>query len=255
VVIGGDAAGMSAASQARRLQDPERLEIVAFERGPETSYSACGIPYWIGGIVGERDALVARAPQEFRDRQQIDVRTRSLVTAIDTGERLVQVTDSNTGREYTERYDELLIATGSEPVRPRLPGIEGDGVFGVHTLSDGAAVRAALDTGRVSRVVVIGAGYVGLETAEAMSSRGLHLGRTPSPSTTLGGQIVGREESAKRIDILATAIWNAMTAEQFFSADLSYAPPYSPVLDPVVIAARKTHDLVRLDAKSGGGLD
>src|ERR1700712_3907140 len=97
VVIGGDAAGMSAASQARRLQGPDDLEIIAFERGPDTSFSACGIPYWIGGVVDERDPLIARPPQQFRDKQQIDVRIRSLVNAIDLNEKTVHVTDLDAG--------------------------------------------------------------------------------------------------------------------------------------------------------------
>src|ERR1700710_589140 len=118
LVIGGDAAGMSAASQARRLKGPEALEIIAFERGPDTSFSACGIPYWIGGVVTDRDALIAREPSVFRDKQQIDVRTRTLVNAIDTDAKTVHVTDLESGRHYSERYDDLLIGTGSVPFRP-----------------------------------------------------------------------------------------------------------------------------------------
>jgi NADPH-dependent 2,4-dienoyl-CoA reductase/sulfur reductase-like enzyme len=362
----------------------------------------------------------------------------------------VRVTDLSSGRQYTERYDDLLIATGSSPVKPAVPGIEGPDVFVVHTLLDGELVRAALAGGSISNVVVVGAGYIGLETAESLAGRGVAvtvLDQAPAPMTTLdpdmsewvgdgvreagitlmardglaeierdsggrvravrtttgrelaaelvilaigvrpnvalakaagiglgpsgaiavddhmrtdapgvwaagdcvqslhkvserpvwvalgthankqgrvageniaggdvafagvlgtaatkvgrteiartglsqheaqdagysvvsivvdsttragyypgaepirvkliaergtgrllGGQIVGREGSAKRIDILATAIWNAMTAGELFACDISYAPPYSPVFDPIVIAARKVHDAVR----------
>lgn len=445
---------MSAASQARRTRGPEELEIVAFEAGPDTSYSACGIPYWIGDLVaGGREALIVRTPTSFRDNQQIDVRIRTRVEAIDTAAREVRVTDLDRGTSYAEPYDDLLIATGSLPVRPPLPGADGPGVFVVHTLDDGQLVRAHLQgvrAGQAVNAVIVGAGYIGLETAESLVGRGINvtlLDQAPAPMTTLdpdmgewvangiaeagitlvagdglaeikrgdagqvravrtstgrelpadlvilalgvrpnvalakaagiglgstgaiavddhlrtgtpgvwaagdcvqshhvvsdqpvwialgthankqgrvageniaggdvafpgvlgtaatkvgrteiartglslreaaeagfsvvsvvvdsttragyypgaeairvkliaerrtgrllGGQIVGHEGSAKRIDVLATAIWNAMTAEGLFACDISYAPPYSPVFDPVVIAARKAQDAVR----------
>jgi NADPH-dependent 2,4-dienoyl-CoA reductase/sulfur reductase-like enzyme len=450
IVIGGEAAGMSAASQARRFMGADALEILAFESGPDTSYSACGIPYWIGDLVPTREALIVRTPESFRDKQQIEVRTRTRVDAIDPAAREVRVTALDSGTRYAERYDDLLIATGSFPVMPTVPGVEGPGVFAVHTLLDGELVRAALAAGTVARAVVVGAGYIGLETAESLVARGVAvtvLDQSPAPMTTLdpdmsewvaagitevgitlidgdglaeiqrddagqvravrtnaglelpadlvivaigvrpnvalakdagiglgpngaitvddhlrtdtpgvwaagdcvqshhmvsqrpvwvalgthankqgrvageniaggdmtfpgvlgtaatkigrteiartglseheakeagfalvsvvvdsttragyypgaeaikvkliaergtgrllGGQIVGREGSAKRIDILATAIWNGMTAGELFACDISYAPPYSPVFDPVVIAARKSADAVR----------
>ncbi len=451
VVIGGEAAGMSAASQARRRLGPDRLEIVAFESGPDTSYSACGIPYWIGDLVpGDRAALVVRTPAAFRENQQIDVRTRTRVDAIDTAAREVLVTPLDGGAPYSEQYDDLLVATGSVPVLPSVPGAAGPGVFPVHTLLDGDHVRAELDGRTVTNAVVVGGGYVGLETAEALVGRGIAvtvIDQAPAPMATLdpdmsewvasgikaagialsagdglaeirrgdggevravrtatgrefaaelvilaigvrpnvalaqaagialgptgaiavdgsmrtavagvwaagdcvqshhavsdrpvwvalgthankqgrvageniaggaatfpgvlgtaatkvgrteiartglslreaeeagfsvvsvvvdsttragyypgaeairvkliaerltgrllGGQIVGHDGSAKRIDVLATAIWNAMTAGELFATDISYAPPYSPVFDPVVIAARKADEAVR----------
>ncbi len=452
VVIGGEAAGMSAASQARRRKGPDALEIIAFESGADTSYSACGIPYWIGGRVASRDALVVRTPEQFRRGQQIDVRTRSRVDGIDPAAREVRITDLASGTHYLQPYDDLLIATGSVPVAPPIPGADGPGVFTVHNLADGEGILAELTTGRVSHAVIVGAGYIGLETAESLTDRGVRvtlLDHAAAPMTTLdpdmsewvanglreagvtleageslaeiqrgdagqvravrtesgrefgadlvilalgvrpnvalakaaglglgatgaisvddhlrtgtpgvwaagdcvqsrhvvsggpvwvalgthankqgrvagenigggddsfpgvlgtaatkvgrteiartglslqeaneagfsvisavvdsttragyypgaeairvkllaergtgrllGGQIVGHEGSAKRIDILAVAIWNAMTAKELFAADLSYAPPYSPVFDPVVIAARKAHEAVPRD--------
>ena len=160
VVIGGDAAGMSAASQARRLRGPDELAILAFERGGFTSYAACGIPYWIGGLVEERDALIARTPEVFRDRHDIDVRTRHEVTAIDTDARTVHVTDLDTGVEAVHGYDQLLVATGANPVRPPVPGIDADGVLGVQTLVDGQRVLDALEARSPRRAVVICAGYI-----------------------------------------------------------------------------------------------
>ena len=165
VVIGGDAAGMSAASQARRRRSD--LEIVALEKGEWVSYSACGIPYHVAGDVDSLDDLVVRTPQEFRDRLLIDVRTRHEATAIDVDAGRVEVRDHNHGRTIRLGFDELVVATGSRPLRPDLPGIDLDCVHGVQTLED---ARVLLDFARRSgseRVVVVGGGYIGLEMAEA----------------------------------------------------------------------------------------
>src|SRR3954452_16957199 len=127
VVIGGDAAGMSAASQARRLKGPDELEIVAFERGHFTSYSACGIPYWVGGDVTDRDRLIARTPEEHRARD-IDLRIRTEVTEIDVAGARVRSRDLGTGAEaWTSDY-RLVIAAGARPARPDLPGADAPGV-------------------------------------------------------------------------------------------------------------------------------
>ena len=450
VVIGGDAAGMSAASQARRRRGPDELDIVAFERGRATSYSACGIPYWISGVVGHEEQLVSRSPEQHR-RNHIDVRTRTEVVGMDIAGCRVRARDLDTGREYDEPYHDLVYAAGSVPMRPPVPGIDAAGVYGVQTLDDGAALRSAL-TEDVSRVVIVGGGYIGLEVAEACQVRGLQVtvvDRSPTPVSTfdpdvgefiadavrglgitlvlgdavteietgpdghaaavrtasgrrlpadlvvlglgvrpnvglareagiplgpsggiavdhrmrtqvagvwaagdcvesihrlsgqrvvvalgthankqgrvaginlgggyatfpgvigtavtkicdlevsrtglseseaeeagyrfvsaavdsttkagyfpgaqpirlkliaekrsgrlLGAQIVGRSDAAKRIDVLATAIWNEMDVNQILSLDLSYAPPFSPVWDPVLIAARKAFDAVQAD--------
>jgi len=455
VVVGGDAAGMAAASQARRRRSPDDLAIVAFERGRHTSYSACGIPYWVSGAVPELDDLIVRTPEQHR-AHGIDVRTRTEVTAVDLDRRLVRVRAVDGGAESDEPFDQLLLATGSLPLRPPIPGIDAPGVFGVQTLEDGEALRAALTAHGARRVVVVGGGYIGLEVAEAATQlglavtvvdrsttpvgtfdadigariatavRGVGIGlvlgeavaevetdadgrasavrtatgrvlaadvvvlglgvrpaselavaagipvgagggivvdrqmRTPVPgvwaagdcveslhrlsgrrivvalgthankqgrvaginlgggyavfpgvigtavtkvcdlevartglseveaqeagfayvtatvdSTTragyfpgaapirvkmiaerrsgrlIGAQIVGREGAAKRIDVLATAIWNAMTVDEVLSLDLSYAPPFAPVWDPVLIAARKAFDAVEADIAEG----
>ncbi|BFO16501.1 hypothetical protein SHKM778_28890 [Streptomyces sp. KM77-8] len=123
VVIGGDAAGMSAASQARRLKGPDRLEIVAFERGHFTSFSACGIPYWVGGDVPDREQLIARTAEEHRARD-IDLRMRTEVTEIDPDRGRVRARDLDSGAESWTSYDGLVIATGARPIRPELPGMD-----------------------------------------------------------------------------------------------------------------------------------
>lgn len=188
VVIGGDAAGMSAASQARRFKGPEELEIVAFERGDFASYSACGIPYWVGGDVERRDDLVARTPREHRERA-IDLRMRTEVLEIDTGGRRVRARDLDSGSETWTGFDKLVIATGARPIRPPLPGIDAPGVHGVQTLGDGQALIETLTrTSGGGRAVVVGAGYIGVEMAEALLKRGYEvtvLHRDEQPMATL----------------------------------------------------------------------
>jgi NADPH-dependent 2,4-dienoyl-CoA reductase/sulfur reductase-like enzyme len=177
VVIGADAAGMSAASQARKRRGPDDLSIVAFERGHFTSYSACGIPYWIGGVVGGPDELIARDPETFRTNYAIDVRLRHEVVGIDLDRREIRARDlDDGGREVREPFDQLVYAAGAVPVRPDWPGGDAQGVFGVQTLDDGAAVRAWLDRSPgPTRAVVVGAGYIGVEMAEALVRRGLDM--------------------------------------------------------------------------------
>jgi len=452
VVIGGDAAGMSAASQARRLRGPQDLEIVAFDQGNYLSYSACGIPYFVGGVVEELDQLVVRTAEQFSTKQDIDARIRHKVTEIDLDKGAVKITDVDEGTEAWEGFDRLLVATGATPMRPPLPHADAEGIFGVQVLDDGRAIFETMRERRPRRAAVIGGGYIGLEMAEAFKMRGLDvavveaashpmpsldddiadlisdamqgmgiafhgsepveafevedgwvsgvvtsrrtipadivvlgLGVAPnvalaeaadipigpsgaiavdrrmrtgaegvwaagdcaekfhrvsrSPvsialgthankegrvaginlgggyasfpgvigtavsklcdtevgrtglnedeagaagfsfitatvdSTTragyypetqpiktkllaertsgqlLGAQIVGKEGAAKRIDVLATAIWNEMSVDKLLNLDLSYAPPFSPVWDPVLIAARKAWQLVDQDAR------
>ncbi|MEV7425055.1 FAD-dependent oxidoreductase [Streptomyces sp. NPDC091212] len=183
VVVGGDAAGMSAASQARRARGPEELEIVAFERGHFTSYSACGIPYWVGGDVPERAALIARTPREHRERA-IDLRMRTEVVELDIPGQRVRARDLSDGSESWTGFDKLVVATGARPVRPALPGIDAPGVHGVQTLDDGQALLDTLARTAGRRAVVVGAGYIGVEMAEALLKRGyevtvLHRGEQP----------------------------------------------------------------------------
>jgi NADPH-dependent 2,4-dienoyl-CoA reductase/sulfur reductase-like enzyme len=446
VVVGADAAGMSAASQAKRVDDS--LEIVALERGRHTSYSACGIPYWVGGVVPDVDALVARTPEQHRTNG-IDLRLRSEATVVDLDRREVEVRDHAGASTYRLGFDHLVLATGARPRRPDVPGVDAAGIHGVQTLDDGERLLESLER-EPRRAVVVGGGYIGIEMAEAMFLRGLEvtvltrsaepmatldpdmgnqvhramegigidvhtevrldgfevgadgrvtavatdagsfpadlvvLGTGVEPETTLareagltlgrwgglvtdlqmrvfdaegvwaagdcvesidlvsgnrvhvalgthankqgrvlgtnlgggyatfpgvvgtavskvceleiartglreadcdavgfrwlavtvdsttragyypdaapitvklvveqrtgrllGGQIVGREGAAKRVDILAVALWNRMTVEEIAMLDLGYAPPFSPVWDPVLIAARKAADAVR----------
>ncbi|MFE7210681.1 FAD-dependent oxidoreductase [Streptomyces sp. NPDC057611] len=210
VVIGGDAAGMSAASQARRLRGPDELEIVAFERGHFTSFSACGIPYWVGGDVGQRDLLIARTPEEHRARD-IDLRMRTEVTEIDVAAGRVRARDVDSGAESWTSYDKLVIATGARPVRPDMPGADAPGVHGVQTLDDGQALLDSLARARGRRAVVIGAGYIGVEMAESLIKRGYEVtvvNRGREPMSTLDpdmGRLVHRAMSGLGITMVDDA--------------------------------------------------
>lgn len=170
VVIGGDAAGMSAATGARRLRSD--LEIVALERGTRTSYSACGIPYAVAGEVDQVQDLVERTPQEFRDEHRIDVRARHQVMGIDLDARRVEVRSLDQQRTIHLGFDLLHIATGARPIRPDLPGIDAAWIHGVGNLDDADRVLADVDGRPIRRVVIVGGGYIGLEMAEAFVDRG-----------------------------------------------------------------------------------
>lgn len=173
VVIGGDAAGMTAASKVRRTQDDR--EIVVFERGRHTSFSACGMPYFIAGEVSNADRLVARAPEVFREKQNIDVRTRHEVVRIDVNDRSVVVRDLEHHREFRESWGELLIATGASPIRPDVPGIDAEGVFSLSILQTGIDVHAYVEARSPKSAVVVGGGYIGIEMAEAFLARNMEV--------------------------------------------------------------------------------
>ena len=173
VVIGGDAAGMSAASKVRR-EDPAR-EIVVFERSPHTSYSACGMPYFIAGLVESAELLIARTPGKFREKYNIDARIRHEVTELDLNGQRVRVTNLESGGDAWEAYDQLLIATGAAAFLPELPGSDADGIFGLSTLASGIRVHRFLEEQNPRRAVVVGGGYIGLEMAEALVRKGLQV--------------------------------------------------------------------------------
>ena len=187
VVVGGNAGGMSAASQARRRRGPDDLKIVVFERGHFTSYSSCGIPYWVGDVVDGPDELVSRSPKTFRNEYAIDARTRHEVLAIDLDRRTVTARDLDGGRDVTEPFDQLVYAPGASPIRPDWASDDLAGVFGQQTLDDGADLRSWLDKG-CRDAVVVGAGYIGVEMAEALVRRGLSVTlveKAPEPMSTV----------------------------------------------------------------------
>src|SRR5690625_4070128 len=188
VVVGAVAAGMSAASQALRVakRNGRSLDVVVVDSGNWTSYSACGIPYWVAGDIAGPDDLVARTAEEHRLRG-IDLRLRTEATTVDLESRHVDVVDLGTTAQDRLEYDHLVLATGAEPVRPDLPGVDAAGIYGVETIEDGTALLDNL-SGDIQHAVVVGAGYIGIEMAEAMVRRGLDVtvvDKADQPMTTL----------------------------------------------------------------------
>ncbi|NNU26647.1 FAD-dependent oxidoreductase [Isoptericola sediminis] len=173
VVVGAVAAGTTAAAKARR--GSEDAEIIVYERDHDISYVGCGLPYYIGRNVGSIDELVPRDAGWFAETYGIDVRTGHEVTDVDASARTVTVRNLSTGETFTDGYDELVLATGVSPVVPPLPGVDADGVFVLRTPTDATAVREWIESRGVGRAVVVGAGYIGLETAEQLVGRGLEV--------------------------------------------------------------------------------
>jgi NADPH-dependent 2,4-dienoyl-CoA reductase/sulfur reductase-like enzyme len=171
VVIGGGAAGMSAASAARRTAPA--LDVVVCESGGFAAYGMCGIPYYLGGVVTEAENLLAYPPEEFRENRGIDLRLHTRVGLIDQASRQVFVSQGD--REEVLGYDTLVVATGADPVRPPVPGLGHDRVFTIRSLDEAIRLRRLLESGVVRRALVVGAGYIGLETAEGLTTVGAEV--------------------------------------------------------------------------------
>lgn len=170
LIVGGVAGGASAAARARRLS--EDAQIILFERGPDVSFANCGLPYYVGGEIADRDKLLVVTPERLQTRFKLDVRTRSSVEAIDRATKKMRVRDLSTGREYEESYDKLILAPGAAPLRPPIPGIDLPGIYTLRNLQDADRIKEKVDEG-VKQAVVIGAGFIGLELVENLVRRGV----------------------------------------------------------------------------------
>jgi len=203
LIVGGDAAGMSAASKAKR-DDPDR-EVVVLERGEWVSYGACGLPYYVKGEISDLEDLVAVTPERFIDERDIDLRMGHEATAIDTDERIVTVeSDAET---YEQSYDDLLISTGARALEPPIDGLDLEGVFTLHSMDAGREIKSYVENEDLDRVAVIGGGYVGIEMAEAFEAHDLDVAlfeMLPQVLPTFGesvGEAVGDELREQGVDL------------------------------------------------------
>lgn len=172
-IVGGVAGGASCAARARRLD--EHAEIVLCERGPYVSFANCGLPYYVGRVIVREDDLLVATPELFRERFNIDVRTECNVETVDPARRRLRVRQLTTGQVVEWAYDALVLAPGSAPIRPRLPGIDLDGIFTLWTIPDTRRILDWIRTRKVKRAVVVGGGFIGLEMTENLHRLGINV--------------------------------------------------------------------------------
>ncbi|QLI81810.1 FAD-dependent oxidoreductase [Chitinibacter fontanus] len=189
LIVGGVAGGASAAARGRRLN--EAAQIIVFERGPYVSFANCGLPYHLGGEIAERESLLLHTPESLTARFGLDVRVNSEVLSIDRQAKTIRVHNRQTGETYDESYDALILAPGAAPIRPPLPGLDNPRVFTLRTVPDLDRLMNAM-TSTVKHVTVVGAGFIGLETVEALRHRGLAaslIERAPQVLTPLDAEM------------------------------------------------------------------
>lgn len=173
IIIGGVAGGASAAARIRRLD--ETAQIIVFERTGFMSYANCGLPYYVGGVIKEEDALILQSPESFWARFRAEVRLHHEVTRIDTQKKTVTVRHTQTGKVSEERYDKLVLSPGARPAKPALPGLDNDRIFTLRTVEDALKIRQFLETEKPRTAAVIGGGFIGIEMAENLTEAGLKV--------------------------------------------------------------------------------
>lgn len=183
VIIGGVAGGATAAARMRR--NCEDAEIVLIERGDYISYANCGLPYYLGGVISDRDDLFVQTPASFGKRFNVDVRVQQEVTAIDKDAKSLTIRTRD-GKEYTESYDKLLLSPGAAPVRPPLPGIDNEGIFTLRNVQDTDAIKSYMQTHDVQQAVIVGGGFIGLEMAENLVHSGVEVSVVEMANQVMG---------------------------------------------------------------------
>ncbi|HEX2927790.1 MAG TPA: CoA-disulfide reductase [Ruminiclostridium sp.] len=173
VIIGGVAGGASAAARLRRLD--EKAEIILLEKGEHISFANCGLPYYIGEVIKEKEKLLVQTPKKMKERFGIDVRVNSEALKIDPHNKTVDIKDCKNNRVYSESYDKLVLSPGAEPILPRLPGIDSPKIFTLRNIPDTYRIKDYVDKTKPRRAVVVGAGFIGLEMAENLHMRGINV--------------------------------------------------------------------------------
>jgi len=172
LIVGGVAGGATAAARLRRLD--ENAQIIMFEKGEYISFANCGLPYYIGDVIEDRDELTLQTPESFHKRFNVDVRVRSEVIAIDRRQKKVTVRQ-NTGNTYEESYDYLILSPGAEPVVPPIEGARLDAVFTLRSIPDTFRIKAYVEENNPKRAAVVGGGYIGIEMADNLTKLGLEV--------------------------------------------------------------------------------
>ncbi|MCD8055542.1 MAG: FAD-dependent oxidoreductase [Clostridiales bacterium] len=173
VIVGGVAGGATAAARIRRLN--EKAEIIVFERSGYISYANCGLPYYIGGVIKDRSELTLQTPDSFYNRFRVQMRVHHEVLSIHPERKKVLVKNLETGEEFEESYDKLLLSMGAKPTRPRLPGVDISRVFTLRTVEDALRIREYIDLHRPKSAVLAGGGFISLETAESLRNLGIDV--------------------------------------------------------------------------------
>lgn len=256
VVIGGGAAGMSAASAARRV-DPA-CEIVVLEATGHAGYGLCGIPYYLAGLIGRADELLSYPPTYFRERRRIDLRLNTRALALDPRRHVVHYRNADGGGRL--RYDRLVVAAGGAPVLPPLPGLDDDRVVTVRTLEDAITLRSLLDAGRIARALVVGAGYVGLEMAEGLHARRVEVTvaeALPRVMPTLDepvAALVADEVRRHGVDLRLGTRFDGVTRDERGLIALIGGEPLPVDVVVLAIGVRPTADVAaRAGARTGPG--
>ena len=173
VIVGGVAGGATAAARLRRLD--EQAEIVVFERSGYVSYANCGLPYYIGGVITDREELTLQTPESFWSRFRVDMRVRHEVTALHPDRKTVSVRDLETGREFEESYDKLILSPGARPTQPEIPGVGLEKLFTLRTVEDTLRIREFVERHHPKSVALAGGGFISLELAENLRELGMEV--------------------------------------------------------------------------------
>jgi NADPH-dependent 2,4-dienoyl-CoA reductase/sulfur reductase-like enzyme len=173
IIIGGNAAGMSAATRARR-NDP-KAQIIVYEKGDYVSYASCGLPYFIAGIIKQPQELLAVPPEAFHTDYNITIKFRHEAISFDPRQKTIKILDLQQNRTITQLYDRMIIAAGAHPVVPEIPGNRREQCFTLHSVNDGIRLRDFIENQRPGQAVIAGAGYIGLEMAEALRARDISV--------------------------------------------------------------------------------
>ncbi len=173
IIVGAVAGGASTAARLRRLD--EHAEIIIFEKGAYISYANCGLPYYIGNVITDRNKLFVQTASAFNQRFNIDVRVQTEVLEVNAEAKTIKARNQKTGEEYTETYDKLVLSPGAEPIRPPLPGISNEGIFTLRNVNDTDYIKSYVSQKSVKKAVVIGGGFIGLEMAENLHDLGLEV--------------------------------------------------------------------------------